>query len=92
MCDGDITSIMKPKKPLSEEQAKNILIQIANGFLALVREGIVHRDLKPANIMMKGNVMKLGDFGFAKKTHGSKIQKQTIVGTPLYMSPQILKS
>ena len=92
LCDGDITSIMKPKKPLPESDAKNILFQIASGFLALIREGIIHRDLKPANIMIKGNIIKLGDFGFAKKTHVSKIQKQTIVGTPLYMSPQILKS
>jgi len=26
------------------------------------------RDLKPANIMRKGNKLKIGDFGFAKKT------------------------
>lgn len=68
------------------------MFQICNGFLALVREGIIHRDLKPANIMVKGTTLKIGDFGFAKKTHGTKVQKQTIVGTPLYMSPQILKS
>lgn len=42
--------------------------------------------------MVKGNILKIGDFGFAKKTHATKVQKQTIVGTPLYMSPQILKS
>lgn len=42
--------------------------------------------------MVKGTTLKLGDFGFAKKTHATKVQQQTIVGTPLYMSPQILKS
>jgi hypothetical protein len=31
------------KKEISEEEAKNYLLQIASGFLALVREGIVHR-------------------------------------------------
>ena len=45
------------------------------------------RDLKPANIMTKGNQLKIGDFGFAKKTDAfSKVKNQTIVGTPLYMS------
>lgn len=50
-------------------------MQITNGFLALVKEGIIHRyifnnfrDLKPANIMTKGNKLKIGDFGFAKKS------------------------
>ena len=51
------------------------------------------RDLKPANIMTKGKQLKIGDFGLAKKTDAfSKVIKQTIVGTPLYMSLQILKN
>ena len=45
------------------------------------------RDLKPANIMTKGKQLKIGDFGFAKKTDAfSTVNNQTIVGTPLYMS------
>lgn len=102
LCDGgDLSSIMKAGQTVNQPQAKEYLLQICNGFLALVREGIIHRyfiglqlrDLKPANIMMKGNKLKIGDFGFAKKTQtASKISNQTIVGTPLYMSLQILKS
>lgn len=69
-----------------------MLTQVANGFLVLVREGIMHRDLKPANIMIKDNVLKIGDFGFAKKIPNQKFKNKTIVGTPLYMSLQILKS
>lgn len=43
--------------------------------------------------MLKSNRVKIGDFGFAKKSAAmSKIENQTIVGTPLYMSLQILKS
>lgn len=55
--------------------------------------GGLFRDLKPANVMIKGNKLKIGDFGFAKKSEtSSKVSNQTIVGTPLYMSLQILKS
>lgn len=27
-----------------------------------------HRDMKPANVMRKNNNLKIGDFGFSKKT------------------------
>ncbi len=71
---------------MDENKCINMLTQICNGFLALVREGIVHRDLKPANIMIKDNILKIGDFGFAKKIPNSNFKNKTVVGTPLYMS------
>lgn len=43
LCDGDLSSIVKPGKPLPEQEARGYLLQICNGFLALVREGIIHR-------------------------------------------------
>ena len=67
-------------------------------FLLLLRKasfiGIylqLHRDLKPANIMKKGHLLKLGDFGFAKQMENKGQMVATMVGTPLYMSIEILK-
>lgn len=65
------------------------LIQILNGFGELVKNGVIHRDLKPENILIKGDVLKIADFGFAKHTENNSFLK-TIVGTPAYMAPQIL--
>jgi serine/threonine protein kinase len=43
--------------------------------------------------MLKGDKIKIGDFGFAKKAQAySKMINQTIVGSPLYMPIQVLKS
>ena len=57
-----------------------------------MKNGIIHRDIKPANILISDNVFKLTDFGFAKKVHShSETLMTSLVGTPLYMSPQILK-
>ena len=91
---------MKSAK-LDEKKAKNILKQIisgiyfliSSGFSQLIDKGIIHRDLKPANILVnsKGE-FKLADFGFAKYVdHFDSKLLHSIVGTPLYMAPQILK-
>lgn len=92
ICDGDLEKYIDNHKNISEEHATDILKQICNGFMALVKEGIVHRDLKPANIMLSKGVVKIGDFGFAKKNITKRIKNATSVGTPLYMPIQILKS
>lgn len=90
LCDGDLSSEIRPGLQRPEPEAIEMLRQICNGFLTLVREGIIHRDLKPANIMKRAGVLKLGDFGFAKQM-GPKSMVTTCVGTPLYMSLEILK-
>lgn len=43
------------------------------------------RDLKPANIMLSKGIVKIGDFGFAKKNITKRMKNATSVGTPLYM-------
>lgn len=53
--------------------------------------GVVHRDLKPANILISDNTFKICDFGFAKYSKQIEKMNKTCVGTPLYMSPQVLK-
>lgn len=42
--------------------------------------------------MKKGDVLKLGDFGFAKQLQSESQMIHTCIGTPLYMSLEILKS
>lgn len=43
LCDSDLEKYLKSREKLTESEAKDILRQICNGFIALVREGIVHR-------------------------------------------------
>lgn len=61
------------------------------GAKYLHTNGIIHRDLKPANILMKNGICKISDFGFAKHLGNKSAILNSIVGTPLYMSPQLLK-
>ncbi len=82
---------LKRKKRFSEKEALKYLKDIMAGFQYLVEREITHRDLKPANILIKDGVCKISDFGFAKNLEdGESTVMRSIVGTPLYMSPQIL--
>lgn len=54
---------------------------------------ILHRDLKSQNIFLtKRNIVKLGDFGIARVLSNTKSIAKTVVGTPYYLSPEIIES
>lgn len=50
---------------------------------------VLHRDLKPENVFLsKDNILKLGDFGLSKAMSANFTN--TYVGTPYYMSPELI--
>ena len=52
LCEGDLDSILKTKETgFSEEEVRNILLQLNNVFKIMNRENIIHRDLKLKNIL-----------------------------------------
>lgn len=50
----------------------------------------MHRDLKPENVLIKEGNFKLADFGFCKEL-GTETMTRTMLGSPLYMAPEILR-
>lgn len=54
---------------------------------------VLHRDLKSQNVFLTQNgIIKLGDFGIAKCLNFTMEKAQTIVGTPYYLSPEIVQN
>lgn len=67
--------------------------QLCSAILYLHREKrIMHRDLKPANIFLTSEgQIKLGDLGLGRQFSENTFEAHSKVGTPLYMSPEVLR-
>ena len=95
-CDGEdleklISKYKFRKQYLNEEFIWDILFQalIALNYIHNEKK-ILHRDIKPSNIFIdKDFNIKLGDFGLSKKFINE--YSNTIIGTPIYMSPELLE-
>jgi serine/threonine protein kinase len=92
---GDLTKYIRAKGPLNETQAQRVLRQLAAGLRHLWQNHLIHRDIKPSNLLLtEGNVdaasIKLADFGFARYLETSALA-ETLCGSPLYMSPELLR-
>ena len=88
---GTLAEYIKAKKRLSEEEAIKIFLQIRSAFETLSAENILHRDMKPTNILFHNGVIKVADFGFCKELLKETDMAQTMVGSPIYMAPEVLK-
>ena len=82
---------LKKKKRLTEDEAREFLKQIINGFKGLHEVGALHRDFKTANILLHNGLAKIADLGFAKILEEKKMTA-TILGTSVTMAPEILEN
>lgn len=76
---------------LTNEQKRNIFIQVLRGVGAAHSCNVIHRDLKPANILITDDGrVKLIDFGISK-FKGVRITKRgEVIGTVRYMAPELI--
>ena len=79
------------KKPFTEAEILDYFTQICLALQHLHKKKIIHRDLKSGNVfLMKSGIVKLGDFGISKGLKSSRDKAVTMVGTPFYLSPEII--
>lgn len=80
---------------LSIDRFVRIAKQILQGVQAAHDLGWVHRDLKPANILLThatDTIVKITDFGLVRRNNDARLTRSdSVVGTPLYMSPEQIR-
>ncbi|XP_033873400.3 serine/threonine-protein kinase D3 isoform X1 [Acipenser ruthenus] len=94
---GDMLEMIlsSEKSRLPERITKFLVTQILVALRHLHFKNIVHCDLKPENVLLASAEpfpqVKLCDFGFARII-GEKSFRRSVVGTPAYLAPEVLRS
>jgi len=87
---GNLDALLVPGIPMPVPDAAKLVIEMAEALGYIHAQGIVHRDMKPANVLIDASGhLKLTDFGLARLCQDSSLTVDgSIIGSPLYMSPE----
>jgi len=88
---GTLADLLLGGRPLPLADATGVVIQVCAALDYAHRHGVVHRDIKPRNILVGPGVTKVTDFGTARILGANHTQTGTMLGTPAYMSPEMVR-
>ena len=87
-----LEALLDSGEKFSTPRLLHIMEQVCSALEYAHHQGVVHRDIKPANILLTaGDAVKITDFGTAKIMQYGLAKEASLVGTPGYMSPELIK-
>ncbi len=91
--DGFTLERVLDKGPLPIDVACIVGLALAEALEHAHFHGILHRDIKASNVMIsRDGVVKLMDFGIARDEKLDQVTRTgALVGTPMYLAPEIVK-
>ena len=61
------------KQGFPEQEVKSIMYQTLLGLAYMHKHGFFHRDMKPENLLVKGDAVKIADFGLARSVSSTEM-------------------
>ncbi|ELP89686.1 serine/threonine protein kinase PAK, putative [Entamoeba invadens IP1] len=96
MDSGCLTEILTEYEngfKLTEPQMAFVLREVMRGLLYLHQRHKIHRDIKSDNILISSDgSVKIGDFGYAAQLTSQRDKRNSIVGTPYWMAPEVIRN
>eukprot|EP00834_Sanchytrium_tribonematis_P000849 NODE_17_length_48642_cov_1.199349.p13 type:complete len:381 gc:universal NODE_17_length_48642_cov_1.199349:19206-20348(+) len=90
---GSIADVMKyTELTLNEKQIQSVVRDALYGLDYLHQRLAIHRDIKAGNLLLtKQGRVKLGDFGVSASLSDAVRKRNTVIGTPYWMAPEIIQ-